>query len=74
MRSFERIHILARKKIADDRVELKLATEQTQNDFTFAIASIQQMVRIGDEWKVGATRNYEPAWEKGSQPEPTVKR
>ena len=74
MLSFERIHILATKKIADDQVELKLATEQKQGDSTFAIGSIQQMVKLGNGWRVGAVRNYDPAWDKGSQPEPAGQR
>ena len=68
--SFEKIHIVAKKKIADDQVELKLATEQKQGDFTFAVASIQQMIKTGDGWRVGVTRNFDPAWDKNSQPVP----
>ena len=72
--SFEKIHILGKKKIADDQVELKLATEQKQGDFTFAVASVQQMIKAGDRWMVGVTRNFDPAWDKDSQPEPAVRR
>jgi len=68
--SFEKIHILAKKKIADDQVELKLATEQKQGDFTFVVVSIQQMIKTVDGWRVGAVRSYDPAWDKNSQPEP----
>ena len=74
MQSFEKIHILAKKRVTGDQVELKLATEQKQKDFTFAIASIQQMVKVGDGWRVGAMRNFDPAWDKDSQPEPAVQR
>jgi len=74
MSSFEKIHILAKKKIPDDQVELKLATEQKQGDFTFAVVSIQQMIKTGDGWRVGVTRNYDPAWDKDSQLEPAVRR
>ncbi|HEX5399278.1 MAG TPA: hypothetical protein VFY06_09540 [Verrucomicrobiae bacterium] len=72
--SFEKIYILAKKKIADDRVELKLATERKQGNSTFAIASIQVMIKAGDGWKVGAERNYYPEWDKSSQPESAVRR
>jgi hypothetical protein len=68
--SFEKIHILAKKKITDDQVELKLATEQKHGDSIFAVVSIQQMNKTGDGWKVGAVKNYDPAWDTGSQPEP----
>jgi len=72
--SFEKIHILAKKKISEDQVELKLATEQKQGDFTFAVVSIQQMIKTGDGWRVGAARNFDPAWDKDSQPQPAVRR
>jgi hypothetical protein len=32
------------------------------------------MIKAGDEWKVGDSKNYDPAWENDSQPEPTIKR
>jgi hypothetical protein len=32
------------------------------------------MAKIGDKWKVGDSKNYDPAWENDSQPEPTVQR
>jgi hypothetical protein len=68
------IHIAAKKVVADDKVELMIVTEQEQKDFTFATVSVQQMTRIGDKWKVGDSKNYDPAWENDSQPEPTVQR
>jgi len=74
MSSFEKIHVLAKKKTADDQGELKLATEQKQGDVTFAVASIQQMVKTSDGWRVGIERNFDPAWDKNSQPEPAVRR
>lgn len=68
------IHITAKKVLADDRVELMIVTEQQQKDFTFATVSVQSMVKVGDEWKVGDSKNYDPAWDKGSQPEPAEQR
>jgi hypothetical protein len=68
------IHIAAKKMIADDKAELMIVTEQGQNNITFATVSIQQMIKAGDEWKVGDSKNYDPAWENDSQPEPTIQR
>ena len=51
-----------------------IVTDQQQKDFTFATVSVQQMAKIGDKWKVGDSKNYDPAWENDSQPEPTVQR
>lgn len=68
------IHIAAKKMIADDKAELMIVTEQGQKDFTFATISIQQMTKVGDEWKMGDSKNYDSAWENDSQPEPTIQR
>ncbi len=71
--SFEGMHILAKKTVADNKVELKVATEQKQKDFTFAVCTIEQLTRIANEWKWDNSRPYDPAWDKDSQLEPVVK-
>ena len=72
--STKTIHIAAKKMIADDRVELMISTEQGQKDSTFVSISVEQMVKVGDEWKMGGSKNYDAAWENGSQPEQTIQR
>jgi hypothetical protein len=71
--SVEKLHILAKKNIADDKVELKVATEQKQKDFTFAVVTIEQLTKISNKWKWDNSRTYDPTWDKDSQPEPAVK-
>jgi len=71
--SVEKLHILAEKKIRDDVVELKVATEQRQKDFTVAICIIEQMTKIANEWKWAGSRTFDPAWDKDSQPESHLK-
>lgn len=68
------IHIVAKKAIANDRAELMINSEQGQKDFMFVTVSIQQMAKVGDEWKMGNSKNYDSAWENDSQPEPTIQR
>jgi hypothetical protein len=70
----ERFHLLAKKVIANDQVELLVMTEQRNKNFTFAFDSVEQMVKVGDEWKSGGGKQYDAAWETGSQPEPTIQR
>lgn len=71
--SVEKLHILAKKNIADDKVELEVVTEQKQKDFTFAVGTIEQLTKIANEWKWDSSRTYDPAWNKDSQPEPAAK-
>jgi len=65
--SFQGLQILARKDLADDRVELKYR-------FVFQAPQapkIVEMVRIKGAWLSSATRTAEPSWDNGSQPEPS---
>jgi hypothetical protein len=64
--SFKGIQILARKDLADDKVQLK---------YKFAFGDRQEtktveMVRVGGAWKSSHTRAWEASWDEGSQPEP----
>lgn len=64
--SLKGFQILARKDLANDKVELKYqfgfgAREETK---------IVEMVKIGSAWKSGQTRAYDEGWDAGSQPEP----
>ena len=45
-------------------VELKVVTEQMQNDSTFAVCTIEQLTKIADEWKYENSRTYDPAGTK----------
>jgi hypothetical protein len=67
------LQIMARKVLADDKVELKYKIDATAlpkymnrlpNFF------IQPMNKIGAEWKCGLNKPYTPDWDNGSQPEP----
>jgi hypothetical protein len=64
--SFKGIQILARKDVADDKVELK---------YTFAFGKRREtktveMVKIKGAWKSGQTRVYDATWDDGSRAEP----
>lgn len=72
--STKTIHIAAKKVIADDRAELMIETEEEQKDFTFVTISVELMVKVGDEWKMGGDKEYNADWENGSQAEPTIQR
>lgn len=61
--------ILARKDLAEDRVELKyqmLFGNPPQREQT----KIVEMIKTNGAWLSGATRGYDTGWENGSQPEP----
>jgi hypothetical protein len=63
--SFKGMQIVAKKIIADDKVDLKVLMDDTRaNKSRYCL---QMMVKIGNEWKVGgSTRSYEPSWDNGS--------
>jgi len=67
--SFNGIQILARKNLANDRVELKYEFA-FGNGPTRQETKIVEMVKIEGAWKSGQTRVYEASWDDGSQPEP----
>ena len=65
------MQFVARKALADDRVELKVKMDmaplpdgpQEQPPFM-----IQPMVKVGNEWKLGgSTRGYNADWENVGQ-------
>lgn len=57
---FEGMQILARKDVADDKTELKISIrDRAKKD-----VQIQQMVRIGGEWKRGQSVAYAPEWDR----------
>jgi len=64
--SFKGIQILARKKLADDRVELKYKFGFEGRQETKTV----EMIRMDGAWKSGPTRAWEASWDEGSQPEP----
>jgi hypothetical protein len=60
------IQNLARKSLANDRVELKY-------NFAFGDredSKIVEMVKIEGAWKSGQTRVHDASWDDGSQLEP----
>ena len=64
--SFIGMQFLARKDLAEDRVELKYHFIFTGRRET----KIVQMVKINGGWFSGATRAHDASWDAGSQPEP----
>jgi len=74
--SIKGMQVMARKVLADDKVELKLKLDiasppkNGERDKGFAICPF---VKIGGEWKIsGDTKKYAPDWDNGSQPEPAA--
>jgi hypothetical protein len=64
--SFKGFQILARKNLANDRVELKY-------QFTFQPTQetkIVVMIKVNGVWRCAQTRAYDASWDDGSQPEP----
>ncbi len=70
------VQIMARKGLADDKVELKFKLDtsaQPKNGGPIPDFLVQPLVKFGDEWKLcGSTKPYTPDWDNGSQPEPAA--
>jgi hypothetical protein len=64
--SFKGIQILARKDVANDRVELKYKFAFGDRRETKTV----EMVKMEGAWKSGQTRAWNASWDDGSQPEP----
>jgi len=64
--SFKGLQILARKNVANDKVELKYHFAFGERQET----KIVEMIKIGGAWKSGQTRGWDQSWDDGSQPEP----
>jgi len=65
---FKGLQILARKEVANDRVELKYQFAFGDNP-TRHETKIVEMLKLEGAWKSGQTRPYDPGWDAGSQPE-----
>lgn len=63
--AFNGIQILARKELADDRVELKYKFAFDNQPQT----KIVTMVKLNGAWVCHETRAYDAGWDVGSQPE-----
>lgn len=64
---FKGIQILAKKVVAEDRVELKIMYFEGKSEKS-EHCSIQPMGKIGSEWKrVGSTQGCEETWDKAGQ-------
>jgi len=65
--TFKGMQILARKALAEDRVELKVKIDvapTTNGQQTLPPIAVQPMVKAGDVWKLGGvTRGYQASWE-----------
>jgi RNA polymerase sigma factor (sigma-70 family) len=74
---FKGMQVLARKKVAEDRVELKVKLDAgplPNSDQKAPEFSIQPMVKIGNEWKLGgSTRSYDAQWDQDDQAEPLAR-
>jgi len=58
--NFGGMQVLARKEIAEDKVELKILMRDKTDEI-----SIEPMLKVGDDWKRhGSSRGYSPEWEK----------
>jgi RNA polymerase sigma factor (sigma-70 family) len=69
---FKGFQIIARKQVAEDKVELKVKYDSDENMKKaapkLADYSIQRMVKFGDQWKLGgSTRNYSEDWDSEGQ-------
>jgi len=73
---FKGLQILARKTVADDKVELRYHIDHINswNHFrppiTNNVDQIQLLVKKGGAWKLSEMTRYGTNWDKGSQPEP----
>lgn len=64
---FKGMQIVAKKTIADDKVELKVLMEATSTKSPGNKYRLQTMAKIGNAWKVdGGTRGYVASWDNGS--------
>jgi hypothetical protein len=70
--SFKGLQILARKEVAENKVELKyrFGFQNTRPGQTGDMVKIALLVKTGDAWRCAQTSRYEPGWDAGTQPEP----
>jgi RNA polymerase sigma factor (sigma-70 family) len=68
---FQGIQILARKKLSEELVELKVRMDENTGQDTGGAATsltIQPMIKVGNEWRLGgSTRAYQGVWEREGQ-------
>lgn len=65
--SFKGMQIVAKKIIAEDKVDLKVLMEGTNARNPSDGYRLQMLVKVGNEWKVGGgTRSYNAKWDNGS--------
>jgi RNA polymerase sigma factor (sigma-70 family) len=67
--SFQGFQILARKDLADGKVELKYHFTFQENT-TPQQTKIVTMIKVNSAWICAQTRAYNESWDAGSQPEP----
>jgi RNA polymerase sigma factor (sigma-70 family) len=68
---FKGMQIVARKVLAEDKVELKIKMDADPIPGSKAPTPpymVQPMVKVGDEWKLGgSTREHKPKWDEDGQ-------
>ena len=68
--SFKGLQIVARKAVADDKIELRYYCEFQYQPASKRTDQIQSLVRIGSAWMLTDKTAYTINWDEGSQPEP----
>jgi uncharacterized protein YchJ len=68
--SFKGLQIVARKNVADDKVELRYYCEFQNQPASKRTDQIQSLVKMGGAWKCADKNPYTTNWDEGSQPEP----
>src|SRR5208283_4316845 len=68
--SFKGLQIVARKVVADDKIELRYYCEFQYQPASQRTDQIQSLVRIGSAWMLADKTAYTTNWDEGSQPEP----
>jgi len=68
--SFKGLQIVARKVVADDKVELRYYCEFQFQPASNRTDQIQSLVRVGSAWMLADKTAYTTNWDEGSQPEP----
>jgi len=68
---FTGYQIVARKNLADDKVELKVKMDWSPNpNVEMPPFMIQSIVKVGTEWRSGGSRAYQDNWDQEGQIQP----
>jgi hypothetical protein len=72
--SFKGLQIVARKVVADDKIELRYYCEFQFQPASQRTDQIQSLVRIESAWMLTDKTAYTTNWDEGSHPEPMNKK